>query len=190
MKKNIFVLLIALFCLKINCQNNYLGFLAGYTYSSAGVSNDNFSISSNGFSRGQNFLDFTSGFQFGLQVNIDIGYDFYHLDLSPVYSQYGFNEQQKVSLDYFDLDIGSSNFNSRVFSKFIYGGGITPSFLISSRNIENVKDFDLRVYLKVGYKISRKLVLYSQFRYGFLDLVSDVNNFQISLNLNYTIFKF
>jgi len=192
MKKIIIItLFFLLYLTKMNSQNHYFGISVGYTTSSATAPDGNFLISSDGLSQGQDFYDFKSGFQIGLQANIDIGNDFYHLELAPQFSQYGFGNQTKISLNYLDFDIGGSNFNSEVYSKFAFGGGITPSFLISSENIEEINDFDLKVYLKLGYRFSGRFVFYSQVRYSFLELVPDskVKNLQISFNLNYTIFK-
>jgi hypothetical protein len=73
----------------------------------------------------------------------------------------------------------------------VFGGGLTPSLLISRKNIEKTNDFDLKIYAKLGFKFSESLIFYTQIRYSFLELVPDskIKNLQISFNLSYRIFK-
>lgn len=192
MKRNFYLLVfITLISTNLKAQNHYIGIKAGYTTSSASMPNDNLFIGSNGATRGNDWLDWRNGFQFGLSANIDIGNDFLHLDLAPQYSKYGFESDDKIGLDYLDFDIGASNLNSQVLSKVIGGVGITPSFLISSKNITNPNNFDLKAYMLVGYRFNNSISAYAQARYGFIKLVpdSEINNFQISFNLNISIFK-
>lgn len=192
MKRNFcFLIFITLISANLKAQSHYIGIKAGYTTSSASIPNNNLFIGSNGASRGSDWFDWNSGFQFGVSANIDIGYDFIHLDLTPQYSKYGFESDSKIGLDYLDFDIGASNLNSQVLSKIIGGVGITPSFLISSKNITEKNNFDLKAYMLIGYRFSKSISAYAQARYGFIELVpdSEINNFQISFNLNVSLFK-
>ncbi|GAB1858687.1 hypothetical protein MHTCC0001_35270 [Flavobacteriaceae bacterium MHTCC 0001] len=192
MKKNFyFLIFIILISTNLKAQNHKIGIKAGYTTSSASIPNNNIFIGSNGASRGNDWFNWSNGFQFGVSANIDIGYDFLHLDLAPQYSKYGFESDNKIGLDYLDFDIGASNLNSQVLSKIIGGIGMTPSFLISSKNITETNNFDLKAYIIIGYRFNQSVSVYAQARYGFIELVpdSEINNFQISFNLNVSIFK-
>jgi hypothetical protein len=192
MKKNFYLIIfITLLSSNINAQKHSIGIKAGFTTSSASIPNDNLFIGSYGASRGNDWFDWSSGFQIGILANIDIGYDFLHLDLAPQYSKYGFKSEDKIGLDYLDFDIGASNLNSQVLSKIIGGVGITPSFLISSKNITDTNNFDVKAYMLVGYRFNQSVSVYAQARYGFIELVpdSEINNFQISFNLNVSLFK-
>jgi hypothetical protein len=192
MKKNFYLIIfITLLTFNVNAQKHSFGIKAGYTTSSASIPNDNLFIGDFGASRGNDWFDWSNGFQIGILANIDIGYDFLHLDLAPQYSKYGFKNEDKIGLDYLDFDIGASNLNSQVLSKIIGGVGITPSFLISSKNITDTNNFDLKAYMLVGYRFNQSISIYAQARYGFIELVpdSEINNFQISFNLNVSLFK-
>lgn len=192
MKRIIFLTTICLFILtKVKAQNHYFGIKVGYATSSASIPDGNLFIGSDGASQGKDWFEWNNGFQIGVVANIDIGYDFLHLDLSPQYSKYGYKNNDKVSLNYFDFDIGVSNLNSEVASKIVGGLGVTPSLLISSKNISDTNNFDLKIYMIIGYRFSEKITIYAQAKYGLMELIpdSDIKNFQISLNINIPIFK-
>ena len=192
--KKIFFLIISIVIISsdVIAQNHKIGIKAGYTTSSARFRNNNLFFGSSGVSRGNDWYGYINGVQIGLPVNIDFGNDFLHIDITPQYSKYGFENLSRVELDYLDFDIGVSNINTQSISKIIGGIGITPSLLISSKNITDENNFDLKVYMLVGYRFTKKLSLYAQVKYGFIELVpdSETNNFQISFNLNYSIFNF
>jgi hypothetical protein len=187
--------------LKIKAQNHSIGFKMGYTTSSASIPDGNLNIGSGGASQGTDWFKWVNGFQIGVLTNIDIGYDFVHLDLSPQYSNYGFEgnnkmyyrfeDKKKINLDYLDFDIGLSNLNSVVPSKIVAGVGVTPSLLISSKNINDTNNFDLKAYMIIGYRVSQKFSVYAQAKYGFMEVVpeSKIKNFQISFNVNIPVFK-
>jgi len=193
-KKTVFLISLFLITLiEINGQNHYFGIKIGYNKSMATSPNNQVNFNGNDItvSQGTNWFKGIDGFQIGISSNIDIGYDFLHLDIAPLYSKYGFDNNQKFQLDYFDLDIGFSNMNSEVPSKFVVGIGLTPSLVISSKNLNNINDFDLRVYMILGYRFYKNYVIYTQLRYGLIELIpeSKIRNFQLSLNINIPILK-
>ena len=81
--------------------------------------------------------------------------------------------------------------NSEVTSNFVAGIGITPSFVLYSDQIENLNNFDLKVFLIFGYRFYKDFVFYSQLKYGTLEIIPDskITNLQLSLNLNIPVLK-
>ena len=130
-------------------------------------------------------------FKIGVLSNIDIGYDFIHLDFAPQYSRYGFKNNEKIKLDYLDFDIGLSNTNSEVSSKIIAGLGLTPSLVLSFNNVEDINNFNLKAYIIFGYRFYADYVIFTQLKYGLIELIpkSKIKNLQISLNINIPILK-
>ncbi|APY09538.1 hypothetical protein BWZ20_15050 [Winogradskyella sp. J14-2] len=174
-------------------QNHHFGIKAGYTKSMPAAPDNQVNFSGNEITVSQGVKRFKGldGFQIGIYSHIDIGYDFLHLDFSPQYSRYGFQDNQDFVFDYLDFDIGVSNFNAEMPSKFVFGIGITPSFILTSEQIEDINSFDLKVYLAFGYRIYKDFVLSTQLRYGVIEIIPDtgITNLQLSLNLNIPILK-
>lgn len=181
--------LIILSYTSLNAQNE-IGFKAGYTRSSATIPNDEYYIGDLGGS-GSDWFKWSDGFQVGVSAHMDLGSDFFNLDLAPQYSKYGFEDDGKIGLDYLDFDIGLSNRISRDSGEVFGGLGLTPSLLIASKNISETNDFDLKFYLLIGYRISESISIYAQGRLGIIELIpeSEINNFQLSLNLEVSIFE-
>lgn len=194
MKKHYTIIgIILLLSIELNAQNHYFGIKVGYTKSMPASPDNQINIMGNDIEISQDVkrLKGLDGFQIGVYSHIDIGNDFLHLDITPQYSKYGFQNNKDFKYDYFDIDIGVSNLNSEVISKFVVGIGITPSFILYSEQIENLNNFDLKVYLIFGYRFYKDFVLYSQLKYGTLEIIPDskITNLQISLNLNIPILK-
>ena len=183
-----FFILITMSSLSLSAQHE-IGFKAGYTRSSATIPNDKFYIGDLG-GRGNDWFKWSSGFQAGISAHMDVGSDFFNLDLAPQYSIYGFEtEDYKIGLDYLDFDIGLSNRINRDSGQIFGSFGVTPSLLIASKNISDANDFDLKAYLLIGYRISESVSVYAQGRFGFIELIpeSEINNVQLSLNLEVSI---
>lgn len=187
------IILACVFTLNSFGQSHYFGMKVGYTKSMPAAPDNQVNISGNEISVSQGLKRFKSldGFQIGIYSFIDFGYDFLHLDFSPQYSRYGFQDNQDFKYDYLDFDIGVSNFNSEVPSKFVFGIGVTPSFVLTSEQIENINSFDLKVYLSFGYRFYKDFILSTQLRYGVIEIIpeSKITNLQLSLNLNIPILK-
>ncbi|PHQ29872.1 hypothetical protein [Leeuwenhoekiella nanhaiensis] len=191
MKKSFFLFSFIIFGFTSLIAQQEIGFKAGYTRSSATIPNDKFYIGDLG-GRGNDWFKWSSGFQAGISAHMDVGSDFFNIDLAPQYSIYGFEtEDYKISLDYLDLDIGLSNRISRNSGEVFGSFGFTPSLLIASKNISDANDFDLKVFLLIGYRISESISLYAQGRFGIIELIpeSEINNVQLSLNLEVSIFE-
>ena len=184
---------ILLFSIVLNAQNHYFGIKVGYTKSMPASPDNQINFVGNDIEISQDMKRFKGldGFQIGLYSHIDIGNDFLHLDIAPQYSKYGFQDNKDFKYDYFDVDVGVSNLNSEVASKFVAGIGVTPSFVLYSKQIENLNNFDLKVYLIFGYRFYKDFVFYSQLKYGTLEIIPDskITNLQFSLNLNIPILK-
>lgn len=186
-----FIFLITIF--QVNAQSHNFGLKIGYAKSMISVPNNKVNIIGSEIliEEGDYWFKGIDGFQIGITSNFDIGNDFIHLDLNPQYSRYGFSYKNKKQLNYFDLEIGISNLNSEVTSKFIAGFGVIPSILISSKNIEIINDFDIKGYLIFGYKFYMNYIFYAQLKQGLLELIPDTKarNFQLSANINIPILK-
>jgi hypothetical protein len=186
-------IVICFFTLNSFSQNHYFGIKAGYTKSMPAAPNNQVNFSGNEIAVSQGVKRFKGldGFQIGIYSFIDIGYDFLHLEFTPQYSRYGFQDNKEFKYDYIDFDVGVSNFNSEVPSKFVFGLGLTPSIVLTSEQIENINSFDLKVYLSFGYRFYKDFVLSTQLRYGVIEIIpeSKITNLQLSLNLNIPILK-
>lgn len=194
MIKNCIVFFALVFFYTAQSQNHHLSVKVGYTKSSTTVmgNSSQFGVNTNGISSGEGqWFKSLDGFQIGVIANIDIGYDFLHLDIAPQFSRYGFVDNKKIKMNYLDFDIGFSNMNTTVESKFIAGMGVTPALLIWSSNLENLNNFDFKAYLLFGYRFYKNYSIYSQLRFGFLEILpeSKLKNVQFSLNINIPIFK-
>ena len=192
MKKNFYLLLvITLIYSNLHAQDNAIRVKAGFSRSSATIPNDELYIGSDGLTRGNDWFDWSSGFQVGVSALVDVGSDTFGLEFTPQYSTYGFESDGKISLDYLDFDIGISNLNYKDSNKIFGGLGVTPSYLISSKNITDTNEFDLKGYLSIGYKFNDSISAYAQGHFGFLEIIpeSEIKNIQVSLNLSVSIFE-
>ncbi|MGO2102640.1 MAG: hypothetical protein ACTH3E_06290 [Psychroflexus halocasei] len=188
-----FSILTLVFIVNSQAQNHFFGIKAGYTKSMPSKPDNqvNFNGDQITIEEGVKRFKGLDGFQIGIYAFIDVGSDFLHLDFTPHYSRYGFQDKKDFIYDYVDFDLGVSNYNSAVPSKLVYGFGFTPSLILKSEQIENINDFDLKAYLSLGYRFYKDFVISTQLKYGVLEIVpeSKITNLQFSLNLNIPIFK-
>ena len=192
MKRKFYLLIVIIFIYtNLQAQDNSIRVKAGFSRSSATIPNGELYIGSDGLTRGNDWFDWSSGFQVGVSALVDVGSDTFGLEFTPQYNRYGFESEGEISLDYLDFDIGISNLNYKDSNKIFGGIGVTPSYLISSNNITDTIEFDLKGYLSIGYKFNDSISAYAQGRLGFLEIIpeSEIKNIQISLNLSVSIFE-